>query len=377
MSGRIYEPIGYCCGTGFSGSFNGNYHKIQNLSITGSSYLGCFGAIDSMGSVQNLGLENITITSGTRSAYLGGLCGVNEGTITNCYSGGSVTGGSGSCFLGGLCGNNYEGTITDCYATSSVTGGYYIGGMSGKNYCGTITNCYSDSSVTGVNYSGSLGGLCGFNCNGTVTNCYSGGSVTGGNNSLFLGGLCGSNGDWSHPDSTITNCYATGLVTGNSQLGGLCGENQCGTISNCYATGSVTGNISLGGMCGVNSGTFTGCFWDVETGGPDNGIGTPKTTVEMQTESTFTDANWDFSVVPVWRMPFEATGYPMLGWQKDIPGDFTGRYGVDMVDFAVLADTWGLSSGQAGDNDLCDLIDDDTIDLDDLVVFVENWLAGK
>ena len=74
-------------------------------------------------------------------------------------------------------------------------------------------------------------------------------------------------------------------------------------------------------------------------------------------------------------MPFEAIGYPMLGWQKDIPGDFAGRYGVDMVDFAVLADTWSLSSGQTDYNDLCDLMDDDTIDINDLAVFAENWLC--
>ena len=103
------------------------------------------------------------------------------------------------------------------------------------------------------------------------------------------------------------------------------------------------------GLFGYNpSGTFTDCFWDTQTSGMTDGVGDQdpdpagvigKTIVLMRTESTFTDASWDFSVVPVWHTPFEATGYPMLGWQKDIPGDFTGSYGVDLVDFAVLAET--------------------------------------
>ena len=130
-------------------------------------------------------------------------------------------------------------------------------------------------------------------------------------------------------------------------------------------------------MCGYNYyGWIINCFWDVETGGPDNGLGTPKTTAEMQTESTFTDAGWDFDVVPIWRMPFELPNYPMLGWQKDISGDFTGGYGVDLADFVVLADTWMLSTGEVDYNDKCDLADNDTIDINDLAVFAENWLCN-
>ena len=280
----------------FGGCFDGNGYVIYNMYIEGSGYLGLFGTISgSSAEVKNLGVENINITGGDDSDYLGGLCGCN-----------------------------YYGTITNCYTTGSLAGGY------NSRY---------------------LGGLCGWNV-GTITNCYATGSVTGGDNSWYLGGLCGRNSD------TITNCYATGSVTGGDS------------------------SYLLGGLCGGSADTITHCFWDVETSGigiegDDNCGATGKTTEQMQTESTFTDANWDFSVVPVWHMPFEAIGYPMLGWQKDIPGDFTGRYGVDLVDFAVLAETWPLSSGQTGYNDLCDLIDNDMIDLNDLAVFAQNWLTGK
>ena len=262
-------------------------------------------------------IRNLTIdTVGAGNDYLG-LFGEIAGAVKNLgIENTNITGGTDSDHLGGLCGLNDGGTITNCYATGSVIGDHSLGGLCGENRHGTITNCYATGAVTGYN---SLGGLCGFNYYGTITNCYSGGSVTGGIGSYYLGGLCGYN-----------------------FLGGL----------------------------------TTNCFWDIETGGPDNGIGTPKTTAEMQTQSTFTDADWDFSVVPVWHMPFQAIGYPMLGWQKDIPGDFTGRYGVYMDDFAVFSNAWlSDNSPSANWNEHCDLNDNGMIDIIDLKTFAENWLC--
>ncbi|MCK4628655.1 MAG: hypothetical protein KAT56_06600, partial [Sedimentisphaerales bacterium] len=350
----------------FAGCFDGNGYVIYNLNIDGGGWLGLFGKISgSSAEIKNLGLENINITGGT-SYRLGGLCGYNYyGTITNCYVTGSVTGGG---YLGGLCGSNNCGTISNCYAASSVTGGsdsHALGGLCGFN-TGTIISCYAAGSVIGGDDSGYLGGLCGYNYyGGTITNCYTTGSVNSGMGmgSWYLGGLCGRN------SGTVTNCYTTGSVTGGDSsdyLGGLCGKNYYGTITNCYATGSVTGDGFLGGLCGYHyKGTITNCFWDVETSGMTDGVGNQdpdpagvigKTTAQMQTESTFTDANWDFTVVPVWHMPFEAIGYPMLGWQKDIPGDFTGRYGVYMDDFAVLSNAWlSDDSPTVNWNEHCDL----------------------
>jgi len=365
----------------FGGHFDGNGHIISDLTIdtagASNGYLGLFGKISA--SVSNLAIENINIAGGVDSYCLGGLCGKNDdGTITNCYATGSVTGGDNSRYLGGLCGLNDDGTISNCYATASVTGDDSLGGLCGENRDGTISNCYATGSVTGGDNSRYLGGLCGLNDDGTISNCYAAGSVTGGG---CLGGLCGENND-----GTITNCYAAGSVTGGGRLGGLCGKNNDGTITNCYATGSVTGDYYFGGLCGYNGdGTTTNCFWDVETSGTTDGVGNQdpdpagvigKTTEQMQTESTFTDANWDFSVMPVWRMPFQAIGYPMLGWQKDIPGDFTGRYGVYMDDFAVLSNAWlSDNSPTANWNEHCDLNGNGVIDPGDLKTFAEHWLC--
>ncbi|ARN57167.1 GLUG motif-containing protein [Sedimentisphaera salicampi] len=168
MQGIIYYPI-----TIFSGSFDGSGFKVFNLEIRSEeiglhSQLGVFGKIDD-GEVHNLGIEDADITGSDDADYIGGLCGHNRGTITNCYAAGSV---SGDDYLGGLCGRNSSGTITNCYATGSVSGGYtsgYLGGLCGENEGGTIGNCYATGSVSGDGY---LGGLCGRNYEGTISNCF-------------------------------------------------------------------------------------------------------------------------------------------------------------------------------------------------------------
>jgi hypothetical protein len=262
----------------FSGVFDGNRHVINNLTIDTMSdanstnddgdNLGLFGQIiGALAEVRNLGLENATIVGGN-SASLGALCGYKDGgTITNCYTTGSVIAGSSSEDLGGLCGKQYKGGITSCYSTCSVTGNENLGGLCGKISYGNITDCYATGTVTGRSSPLRFAGLCGFNY-----------------------------------DAGITNCYSTGLVTWTGDF--------------------YTGR---GGLCAYNSGIIEYCFWDVETstyGNPGdneyNAIG--KTTAEMQDITTFVTAGWDFDPndgdAMVWFMP--ADDYPKLVWQMTI-----------------------------------------------------------
>ena len=285
-----YRPVGL-----FTGSFDGQDHIVENLTIDANvignnNQLGLFGRIGLGGQVANLGLLDLTVIAPSLSLFLGGLCGQNDGTISNCYATGSMSDGHS---LGGLCGSN----------------------------SGTISNCHSIVNVSDrVDYwSTYIGGLCGLNeRGGTISNCYATGNVICLNLSLFLGGLCGQN------DGTISNCYATGSVTGgdhSAYLGGLCGYNW-GTISDCYATGSMTGGIlGMGGLCGENYSDVIACFWDIETSGQATsagGIG--KTTAEMQTVSTFLEAGWDFvdetdnGTEDIWWI-LEGQDYPRLWWE--------------------------------------------------------------
>jgi len=289
-------------GTPFNGVFDGNDRKIINLTIddggAGNCFLGLFGYIGYIGEdgeVKNLGLEGVSI-SGDSSYYVGGLVGHN-----------------GSSF--GMM-NLYPGYIYNSYSSGNVQGRGYVGGLVGINSVGSISDCYSIASVSGDS---PVGGLVGHNEVGRITDCYSTGDVRGD--------------------------YGGGLVGVNGSCGGA--HVRTPIISNCYSTGEVSGSDFVAGLVGYNCGNIEGSFWDVETSGEPNMCGEQgeyatgcdpncgKTTAEMQTRSTFTDAAWDF--VEIWLINEGAT-YPVL--RQEIRSDLNGIGGVDFADFAVFADHW-------------------------------------
>jgi len=182
----------------------------------------------------------------------------------------------------------------------------------------------------------------------------------------------------------ITNSYSLGHVTGGEYVGGLVGYNWSllGTITTCYSAGSVLGMTDAGGLVGWNGGSVTDSFWDVQTSEQSTSAGgTGKTTAEMQMESTFTDAGWDFvgesvnGFEEIWSI-CEGTNYPRLAWQ--IPaGDFVCPDGIMIEDFVFFLGHWRDDNCDSS-NDYCQGTDLDfsgTVDEDDLEIFVENWLA--
>jgi hypothetical protein len=303
-----------------AGEFDGNGHKISNLSFNFSfvSKVGLFGQLASDGTAHDMAAENINITA---RSHVGGLVGRNEGDVSDSYSTGRVTGDE---YVGGLVGVN-DGAVSNSCSTGSVTGEDSIGGLVGSNgNYGAVSNSYSTDNVTGRE---AVGGLVGVNYFGIVSNSYSSGSVAGG---YVVGGIVGANaGD-------VSDCYSTGSVTGEDFIGGLVGINGKGsTVSNSYSTGSVTcaGNVCLevGGLVGVNCnpagencGTVSNSFWDTEISGQaasDGGTG--KTTAEMHDVATFSEAGWDIIAVAdsdtrnpayIWNIVNGAT-YPFLSWQ--------------------------------------------------------------
>lgn len=302
-NGCVYEFDG----TAFTGAFDGNGHKITGLTIddAGASkgFLGLFGCIGRDGQVSNLSLE-----------------------------GGSVSGGY---YVGGLVGLNWFASVLKCYSTGDVNGVEYVGGLVGENHDGRVFNCCSTGEVSGNN---EVGGLVGYNRFGSVSNCYSTGDVNGVGE---VGGLVGAN----YSDGSVSNCYSTGEVSGSWSVSGLVGFND-GSISNCYSTGDVSGNDCVGGLVGENWSSVSNCFWDTETqthgvtesfgvniGTVTNVEGLP--TTEMQTESTFTDAGWDFE--EIWNIGENQT-YPYL--RVHPTGDINHDDIVNMLDFAIFADHW-------------------------------------
>jgi hypothetical protein len=307
-------------GTPFVGVFDGNGHTISHLTITGKENLGLFGQLGwesaPAGEIKNLGVVDVNIT-GTHQK-IGGLVGYNtKGTLSKCYSTGIVSSTGLYPSVGGLIGRNFQGSLIQCYSTCTVSGYSYVGGLVGMNYEGTLIQCYSTGAVSCKAFG--AGGLVGRTFKGTMIQCYNTGTVKG---ITWLGGLLGYN-DFG----TVAQCYSTCDVDGSNSVGGLVGYNWLGNVTECYSTGTVVGNDSVGGLVGYNimPAYVNSSFWDMQTSGQVTSAGgTGKTTVEMKTKSTFTDAGWDFigetinSPNDIWWI-LDQRDYPRLWWQ--LPDD--------------------------------------------------------
>lgn len=287
----------------FDGSFDGQGHIISGLIVNrpNENYVGLFRYMGMGGTIMNLGIEH-GMVSGRN--YVGGLTGVNAGTISQCNAECSVAGEN---TIGGLVGWVYynDGMVTQCYAAGPVIGNNVVGGLVGMNDA-QVTQCHATGTVTG---NIGIGGLIGDN-EYSMTQCYASGTVTGTND--FAGGLVGVN--WG----LVTQCYALGTVMGNKDVGGLIGYTYQ-NVSQCYSIGAVTGNVNFGGLIGRNEGgAIPDSFWDIETSGQTTSAGgLGKTTLEMKQQATF--AGWDFDAV--WNIVENVT-YPFL---RDIPVDVEGE----------------------------------------------------
>ena len=221
----------------YTGIFEGQNHTISGLYFKQeTSFVGLFSV--NSGKIANVGiLDSYFYGQPYKGWQVGGVCGsnTNQGAITNCYNTGIVRG---SETVGGVCGSNY-GTITNCSNKGNVgEDDESVGGVCGSNY-GTITNCNNAGIVSGKSY---VGGVCGKNSNGgTVTNCNNTGEVRG--TSQYIGGLSGDN-----DSSSITNCNNTGEVKATGKfVGGLSGGNyNNGTITNCYYDSTVYTGTAIG-----------------------------------------------------------------------------------------------------------------------------------
>ena len=276
LTGKEWTPIGTDHRNSYTGTFDGGNHTISGLTVTGSDqWAGLFGYIDKDGTVKNVVLENVQITSDNQYAYVGGVAGYSEGNIENCSVSGSVSGNSNSdgtsnC-VGGVVGQQYGGTITECSSSAIVDGRNEVGGVAGKTNSATLTACYATGDVTAER---------------TPTN------------NTYAGGVVGSNFS-----STLIACYATGSVTGTGTgtgsiyVGGVTGDNFASTLTACYhAKGNINGpNGTTGGVVGRNfkdsmigGGIITACYWG--DNGQTQGIGEDQVGTGGTTQVT--DGNW-------------------------------------------------------------------------------------
>ena len=240
LTGKDWTPIGTSFSNKYTGTFDGGGHTIKGLTVTtNDQFVGLFGSIGNAGTVKNVMMEDVQITSNRSSGFAGGVAGYSDGTIENCSVSGSV---SGTVYVGGVVGAQWEGSITGCSSSATVKGMVHVGGVVGQTNGGaTLTACYATGNVTleidpRKNIAG--GSLVGFN---------------------------GGNG--------VRACYATGNVT---------------------STGSSTGNVHIGGFLGDNYTTVTACYWK---NNHEQGIGYKKAgTVTEVTEVDGTGVTWQKAV---------------------------------------------------------------------------------
>lgn len=271
--GKGFDPVGGLGGNNsenqFNGSFDGDGHVVENLTIDRPSTtpVGLFGGLDA--SAGGVVLKNVDIT-GDQAV-------------------GSVVGADGGINAGG---------VSDCYATGTVDGNGAVGGVVGFTRY-SVSRCGAAVDVSGQ---GRVGGLVGETAGESysVTDSYATGTVTG---NQGVGGLVGG---WSGP-------YSGGLPT-------------AGDISTSFATGVVSGTTDVGGVIGAkapndaNSGatTLTNTFWDLDVTNQTAGVGnasdtgtTGLNTADMQgTAASSNLSGFDFS--GTWATVTGPDDYPVL-----------------------------------------------------------------
>ena len=207
LTGKNWTPIGTSFSNKYTGTFDGGGHTIKGLTVTtNDQFVGLFGSIGYAGTVKNVMMEDVQITSNRSSGFAGGVAGYSDGTIENCSVSGSV---SGTVYVGGVVGAQWNGSITGCSSSATVKGTVYVGGVAGQTNGGaTLTACYATGNV--------------------IIEIAPKKNISG-------GGLVGMNGG-----KGVRACYATGNVT---------------------STGSSTGNVHIFGLLGDNYTTVNACYW--------------------------------------------------------------------------------------------------------------------
>ena len=208
LTGKAWTPIGTDYDNSYKGTFDGGGHTITGLTFTtNDEFAGLFGWLNRAGTVKNVVMEGVQITSNQiYGGSIGGVVGYSWGTIENCSVSGNV---SGTVYVGGVVGAQIGGSITGCSSSATVKGTVDVGGVAGQtNSSATLTACYATGNVTiEINPKKNIAG----------------------------GSLVGMNAGIS-----LLACYATGNVT---------------------STGSSTGKVHIGGFLGNNYTTVTACYW--------------------------------------------------------------------------------------------------------------------
>lgn len=253
-----------------------NSSSVSGCTITGTSEsIGAVAAYNSAdATIRNVRLAaNANVRFSTPAVTIGGLAGMNEGTVTGCQVengalslGAGLRAGTNTVTLGGAVGRTTkDGTVSETNVLLDLTQNLdkytNLGGVAGQND-GTLEQC---------TYSGTMGGNA--DGDGLV-------SVGARSTGSTVGGIAGLN------NSTIKGCevkYIKLQVSGISNItttqtadeklasashvGGIAGRNNDEIVNSYVATVRSSGNAGsiitarygfVGGVAGSNNGTITG-----------------------------------------------------------------------------------------------------------------------
>lgn len=299
-NGFPFVPIG-TYGDAFGGTLDGKGYTISNVSISGASPGGLFGATEG-GIIQNLHLTGFSVSG---SMGVGTLVGIAEGSTIRNVSTASFS-VAGDRNVGGLFGEAYDTTLERSYSANGMVEveDRYGGGIAGSWYSGDMTDVYSRDSTIFTPAGEGMGGIAGMTSAGdamVIANLYSNNAVLGG---YSVGGLIGAMG------SSLTTCLVKDSFF-------------AGTVNGGFETGEIVGYLS--GVCAIENSVSLGtpCVGaDVSGGGVDCS--------QAGSESDFYSSlnaplsSWDFGAVWV-----ETDDFPAFFWtDESYPGTPTGATAV-------------------------------------------------
>ncbi len=302
----------------YTGTFDGGNHTISGLYVNDSTkeYVGLFGC--SGGTIQNVGVVDCTFNGKTN---IGGICGKNTISVTNCY----VTGKLSGSYVGGISGTNTN-SITKCYTSATISGTDNLGGISGRN-AGTTNNCYSTSTLSGT--------------------------------SQYVGGISGYN------SSTISNCYATGTVSLSStygSVGSICGHSSTSSVRNSYYLSGTAGK-GIGTGLGTSTAKTEAQF---KSGEVCYLLNSNKSTYNVVWKQTIGEDDYPvFSGAIV--KAYTVTGGKLYGNNSEIK---TADVGVKAVDITTLGDVTikaGVFNNCTAENIIVYVKENDTTEFDKTV----------
>lgn len=284
MTGYNYTPAGESGNQWFAGHLDGNGHTIKGFVIKNGNkgYAGLIGRLDQEGSIKNLTLDNISVT--TSGIYGGGFVSRSEGVLENLtLTNSTIWVNSGYQGAGGIAGFTYG--AKNCRVENSVifAGDGYAGGIAGQNFYDPMENCHvSGTEIYGMYYNAAqapMGGIAGTST-GSITDC----SVAAYIHVPFsyypaaMGGIAGQISGIGRVK--MERCFFTGRIEGSggaygylNYAGGLAAVLAC-DVTDCYTSGTIINPRSqfLGGLTAlvqyaqnsetgqITQSTFTRCY---------------------------------------------------------------------------------------------------------------------